>query len=435
MASRKKKKKRSPIQLFLTIVFTIVFSFCVLAGGAFFAYQSFTAADKPDTGVTSSTPEKPPKKNGAIAFIDAILGKGVTFNMAVFGVDGGETRTDVIFVVHFDSKTKTVNLVSVPRDTYVTMTDEMKQGMDKAGRWYPQACKINEVHAYAGKDLNCEYSVLMLEDLLGIDIDHYVRVNLDGFRYLVDAIGGVDVDVPMDMNYEDPYQDLYIHLKAGPQHLDGKQAEQLVRFRSYPQGDVARVQVQQLFLKAFAEKITSSETIKKSLGDILKTGFQYMKTDLNLMDAIKYIQYISDVDVNNIKMETIPGQGQYIGNVSYYVHDEAATEELVQRMFYSDGAEEVSTDSRDYKIAVLNGGDVVGLAGRKKEMLTEEGFQVTSIGDFTGEKTQETRIIVKQSGMGQDLLEYFPNGEVQVDRSALEKGSDITIVLGLGEEE
>ena len=96
MASRKKKKKRSPIQLFLTIVFTIVFSFCVLAGGAFFAYQSFTAADKPDTGVTSSTPEKPPKKNGAIAFIDAILGKGVTFNMAVFGVDGGETRTDVI---------------------------------------------------------------------------------------------------------------------------------------------------------------------------------------------------------------------------------------------------------------------------------------------------------------------------------------------------
>lgn len=160
-----------------------------------------------------------------------------------------------------------------------------------------------------------------------------------------------------------------------------------------------------------------------------------MKTDLNLMDAIKYIQYISDVDVNNIKMETIPGQGQYIGNVSYYVHDEAATEELVQRMFYSDGAEEVSTDSRDYKIAVLNGGDVVGLAGRKKEMLTEEGFQVTSIGDFTGEKTQETRIIVKQSGMGQDLLEYFPNGEVQVDRSALEKGSDITIVLGLGEEE
>ena len=124
---------------------------------------------------------------------------------------------------------------------------------------------------------------------------------------MLNAIGGVEVDVPQNMNYEDPYQDLYIHLKKGVQLLDGKKAEQLVRFRKYPMGDVARVSVQQIFLKEFAKKILSTETIKNNMGDIIKTGYDYVKTDVGALDAIKYAQYVNDVDVNNISMEVLPG--------------------------------------------------------------------------------------------------------------------------------
>lgn len=417
----KKKKKRSLAARFVGLVLSIVLGFCAVAAVGLVIYDKFLDGD--DESFVA-----PPILD---TVTNAIAGGPGSFNLAVFGVDGDESRTDVIFIVHYDEKNKQVNLLSVPRDTHVYVCEEAREIMDEVGRWYPTECKINEVHSYAGKENGPACSIAQLEDLLGISIDHYVKVNLEGFKKIVDAIGGVEVDVPQDMYYKDPIQDLYIDLKQGPQTLDGAQAEQLVRFRSYPNGDVDRVQVQQLFLKAFCAKILNTKTILTNLPTLIKSMYEYMTTDMGLTDLVKYAKAANSLSLDKIHMETLPGVGQYIGKVSYYIHDEEATKKVVRQVFYG----EELTGSKALTIEVANGGNISGLAAKKQEMLQEAGFFVDSISTFNGEQTGHTRIVVAEDGVGEDLLEYFPDAVIVIDPEELPRGVDIKIILGLDETE
>ena len=353
---QKKQKPFRPIAHFIKIVFCMVFAFVVCASGALFAYSRIVGFESTEV-----------KQGSQMNFIDALVKKDISLNVAFFGVDGNETRTDVMFVVHFDSKSGNLNLLSVPRDTRVTMTDELVSYLNTNDMYIPYnaTCKINEVHAYAGTEKADYFSVKQLEDLLGIEIDHYVKVNFEGFRDLVDLVGGVDFYVPQDM-YKDMRDtgDPLINLKEGMQHLDGDKAEQLVRFRGYPQGDVQRVQVQQDFMRALAEKILSTETLLGNLPGLIKTGYEYVETDITLTDALKYAQYVEDVNVNNMQTATIPGVGQYVDGVSYYLHDEAETRVLVREFFYSDNLptneDGTPVDSKSNPIEIANGGYING---------------------------------------------------------------------------
>lgn len=426
----RKKKRRNPITVFFRTAASIVLVFCIVAGGAVFAYHKLIGET-----ANSQTSEAKPQGN-TNNFIDSILGKGIKLNVAVFGVDGDGTRTDVMFVVHFDSKQKKVGLISLPRDTRVTLTNEIQTDLEKAGRYYQSPTKLNAVHAYSGKEMGCKNTVLQIEDLLGVKIDHYVKIDFEGFRSIVDAIGGVEVDVPQDMKYSDPYQDLYINLKAGVQVLDGEKAEQLVRFRRYKEGDVARVEVQQQFLKAFAEKIVNTDTLLNNLPSLISTAYNYVETDVTLVDALKYARYITDVDMNNTTMELLPGTAQYVGNVSYYLCDEEETKKVVDRVFY--GIEEetpvtIETSSKDKKIEVSNGGYTQGLAGKTRDKLKKEGYQITSVTTYQEEKLDYTRIIVGTDGMGEDLKQYFDDSKIEVNESLLSPGTDIKIILGANE--
>jgi LCP family protein required for cell wall assembly len=366
--------------------------------------------------------------------------KQIKTNVAVFGADKGGSRTDVMFVVTFDSETKKIGVLSVPRDTRVTMTDEMQKELKALGKFIPNkgVAKINEVHAYAPNDKRNEYSVMQLENLLNINIDYYVKIDLDGFKKVIDDFGGVDFEVAQNLDYEDPYQDLYIHLKKGMQHLDGAGAEQLVRFRHYPQGDVARVEVQQLFLKELAKKILNTNNIINNLPGLTKTFFTYVKTDIGIDDALKYVKYVKEVNTDNITMKVLPGSGQYVGEVSYFLHDAVETRKVVDELFYNIKEEEettttAATSSKDKKIEVLNGSTVGGIAARTQDKLLKAGYNVTSIGNYEGAKKTQTVIIVGQQGLGHDLQQYFSDSVVQVDAKAISAGSDIKIILGTAE--
>jgi len=420
---RKKKKKYSPIKIFFKIVLSIVLVFCLAAGGAAFAYSKITG--KPL--LNEDDGDRKPN------MVEALLKKGMKLNVAVFGVDGDGTRTDVMFVVHFDSKARTTNVISVPRDTRVSITSEIQDKLEEQGKYYQSPTKLNAVHSYSGKDMGCENAVLQIEDILGVDIDHYVKVDLVAFRKIVDTIGGVEVDVPQDMYYSDPYQDLFINLKAGPQTLDGNKAEQLVRFRKYVQGDVDRVSVQQLFLKALAKKVLSSESIIKNLPDYISVLYKDVKTDITLTDALKYVNYIKSIDTDKITMETLPGVGQNIGGGSYYIYDIEETRTMVDRLFLGMGGQEVA--SKDKNIEVSNGGSTQGLAGKFGQLLKQNGYQITGVSTYTGDdKEGYTRILVKNKGEGDDLKQYFSDGRVVVDDSLLSADVDIKIILGTDEE-
>lgn len=422
----KKRKAFNPIKTFFKIVCSIVLVFVILAGGACFAYHKVTG-NMPfsNLGITTNATD--------MNMLDALLGRNIKMNVAVFGVDKDGTRTDVAFVVHYDSAQESLSLISIPRDTRVSVCDEVE---DLLGKSYG-VMKFNAVHAIGGEKYGPQAAVLQLEDLLGISIDHYVKVDFDALVEIVDAVGGVEVDVPQDMKWDmSDTGDIKIDLKKGLQTLDGNKALQLVRFRKgYANGDVGRIQVQQMFLKALAEKVLSTESIVKNLGDYIKVMYKHVDTDVSLTDALKYANYITKIDMSKITMETLPGVGQYVGGVSYFIHDPDATQEMVDRIFYSVAPvvnEDGFIDSKSLLIEVSNGGNVTGLAGRYTEMLSQEGYRLTDPTTYNGEQLNYTRIQVKTQGAGKDLVKYFDNAKVEQAPSDM-GSADIRIILGTNE--
>lgn len=280
--------------------------------------------------------------------------KDQLLNIALLGTDGDGFRSDVNMVASLNLTTKEVHLISVPRDTRVVMTDDMIAYLEKNGRTVPQAngvygqCKLTEVHAYAGEGNRSTFSVAMLEEILGIDIDYYVKVDLDAFKDIVDAVGGVEFDVQERLYYSDPAQGLYIDLYPGPQLLDGEKAEMLVRFREgYAQKDLKRIEVQQEFLKAFLEQVCSSDKIMSNLDSYIKIFMEKVESDMPVATALKYAAYVQQIDPAAMTTDTIPGEGG-----AYFDMDAEGTKELIDYRIYgieppadtTDGDTETVTD-------------------------------------------------------------------------------------------
>ncbi len=418
-----KNKKKNPVLSFLKTVTIILVCFLGLSFVAVYAYTKATFT--PENGYEQSP--------NVTEVIGKVLKKDINVNFLVCGVDEAETRTDVIFVVNFDSKSGTIKLLSVPRDTYTEVLPSVEDKVNSVGRSIPSVVKINAVHAYAGKEVGMECLEMQLEDLLGIEIDNYVLFNIEAFKAVVDIIGGVDMYVPYDMYYSDPVQGLYINLKEGQQHLNGDTAEQLVRNRQYANGDLGRIEVQQMFISAFVDQVLNTDTIISNGPSLIKAAFEYLETDMTITDMLNYAKYIEDVKSSEVLTETIPGYPQYIGGVSYYIADTSSMGKTVDEIFYS--GDEYLTSSKHKNIEVANGGDVMGLAGRTRDILESEGFTISGVSTYKGEQTEYTRIVVKEEGQGQDLLPYFENAVIVVDDLLLGGDDDILIILGTGQGE
>lgn len=289
-----KNKKKNPVLSFLKTVTIILVCFLGLSFVAVYAYTKATFT--PENGYEQSP--------NVTEVIGKVLKKDINVNFLVCGVDEAETRTDVIFVVNFDSKSGTIKLLSIPRDTYTEVLPSVEDKINSVGRSIPSVVKINAVHAYAGKEVGMECLEMQVEDLLGIEIDNYVLFNIEAFKAVVDIIGGVDMYVPYDMYYSDPVQGLYINLKEGQQHLDGDAAEQLVRNRQYANGDLGRIEVQQMFISAFVEQVLNTETIISNGPSLIKAAFEYLETDMSITDMLNYAKYIEDVKSSEVLTET-----------------------------------------------------------------------------------------------------------------------------------
>lgn len=312
-AEQKKKRRRGVL---LVIALLLILSGTYAAAKVWVAMDRWQGkAEKSDFVVSTADQSK----------IEEVI------NVAIFGTDEDGFRADVNIVASFNTKTKELHFISVPRDTRVTMTDEMIDYLEENNAYVPNRngvygqCKLTEVHAYAGNDNRCTFSVAMLEDLLDIKIDYYVKVDLSAFRQIVDAVGGVDFEVEQRLYYVDPYQDLYIDLYPGMQHLDGEKAEQLVRFREgYVQKDLKRIEVQQQFIQALIEKVCSSETLMKNLNNLVEVALDCTESNISVSEALKYVKYVKDLDPGKITSDTVPGEGG-----SYFDIDEEGTKELI----------------------------------------------------------------------------------------------------------
>lgn len=271
-------------------------------------------------------------------------------NVAVLGTDEDGFRADVNMLVSFNTTTKELHMISVPRDTRVVMTDEMIRHLNKEGAYIPQQngvygqCKLTELHAYAGEGNRSTFSVAMMEELLGVSVDYYIKFDLTAFKKVVDAVGGVDFYVPMNMYWDmtDTGGPL-INLKEGMQHLDGEKAEQLVRFRDgYVQKDLKRIEVQQEFIMALIEKVCSSETLLNRLDDLVEVVLDCTESDITVAEALKYVKYVKDLDPAKITSDTVP----YMGDPGKYVEmDEEGTKELIDWRIH--GIEPAAEEAED----------------------------------------------------------------------------------------
>lgn len=231
----------------------------------------------------------------------------------VMGMDESGLRSDVMMLAIVDGRSGNVDVISIPRDTRVKVEGSRM--------------KINAAHAI-GKE---ELAMKTVENLLDVEVDHYVKFSFETFRRVIDALGGVDYNVPQDMKYYDPYQELEIDLEEGYQHLDGDEAEQLVRFRQYPMGDEDRIKVQQDFLKELVKQKLNAGIILR-LPMLAKEIGECIETDIPADKWISYANVVRKMDENSVQTYQLPGGAQNINGVSYYICDENETEDVMKEI-------------------------------------------------------------------------------------------------------
>ena len=238
----------------------------------------------------------------------------------IMGVDEREDdfgRSDTIMVAQLDSTNDRLALLSIPRDTRVLI----RGGYDK----------INAAYAYGGISLAKQ----TVEDFLDLEIDHYVIFNTSGLIKMLDAMGGIDIDVEKRMFYEDPWDDnggLYIDLRPGLQHMDGKTAMTYVRFRDW-EGDIGRVRRQQKFMHAVMEKIQSPQIVPR-IPSLAAEVYRAVRTDLSVREILAIAGTVRNSrEGSNFTTGVIEGDWQYLGDVSYLIPNEYSVDKVVSKTF------------------------------------------------------------------------------------------------------
>ena len=241
--------------------------------------------------------------------------RNLNYEAQVNSFDG---LSDVMMLLRFDPETKKINILSIPRDTRIEMDG------------YGQV-KINVTNVNGGP----AGSARAVSNLLGgVQIDRYLRVNVGGVQKLVDALGGVTVYVPKDMKYQDDTQHLYINLKKGRQHLNGDQTLQLLRFRHDQDGDIGRIERQQMVMRALMEQSLNPATVTR-FPQILSVIQSNLDTNLSVEELVALLGFSVKIDRSKVQMLTLPGDSNGNGrhDVSYWLPNYSGIQKLMARYF------------------------------------------------------------------------------------------------------
>lgn len=232
-------------------------------------------------------------------------------NILVLGVDQNQVLTDVILLVNYDPADGTVRAVWVPRDTRTLL---VPQGiMEKVNHAYA----YGEGERYLDPAVRAERpfrSMKTVGRLLGVDVHYHVTVNFDAYRLLIDDLGSVEVDVPFDMDYDDPYQDLSIHLKQGRRRLNGEEALGLARWRrnndwsvSYPNGDLGRIRTQQKLLAAILDQALTARNLPRLPG-IAAEAARHVRTNMDRATLTQLARQAAQLKPAHVQLLTVAGE-------------------------------------------------------------------------------------------------------------------------------
>ena len=441
--NKKPKKKNKKLRIILLVILLIL----IIAGGVF-AYKTYkNGGGLGGMLATVAGHDENTKKN---------LG---TFQVLLMGVSTdqeGVNLTDTIMVASYDPNKQEAVLISVPRDSY-TGTNTKKAIASK---------KINALYNVSGDP---QETLDAVNNLTGLNIKYYAIIKTEALIELVNEIGPIEYNVPINMDYDDVTQDLHIHLKAGAQQIDGKKAEHLLRFRhnnngtSYPSeygdNDIGRMRTQREFITAVISQTVKLENITK-LGAILDVANRNLITNIDFKTLKDYLPYAVEFNTQNLKTASLPGSVPDLrktNNVSIFVVDKEETQALMQELFYKEEGQEgdntttnntinntvnnttntTANNSKtkqktksEIKIEILNGSGNSKTLQNAIDDLKNKGYNVTKTG--TTNATSKTTIINKkeiQESTMQDIKTTLGVGTIS-DSEVNSSKVDITIILG-----
>lgn len=297
---RRQRKQPHTLQVFLIIVLVLL-TVCVLVKAFFLKAPEQKAAELPAQSAASDTDsqQSPEEQAAQEALRSHLERKGGFYTILLSGLDDDNGGSDTNILMAVDTVNGYVYGASIPRDSKAIIGGKAR--------------KINYAYNKGGTELLAS----TVSEQLGIPVDYTVCVNLQGFTALVDAIGGVDFEVPINMDYDDPIQGLSIHFKKGMQHLSGADALRVVRFRhnndgtGYGSEDLGRMQTQQKFLKAVAKKMLSFENLISNPRKYAEIFGQYVDTDLSVTDLAWFGMQVLGMGVDKIDFSTLPNEWKY----------------------------------------------------------------------------------------------------------------------------
>ncbi len=396
---RKQEKKERRKKSVAWKIFKILVILLILAGisyGCYFAYR----VSKNGGGLQGFMATAMGHDENTLKDLDPI-------HFLLVGISGEEEYklADTIMVCSYNPKTQKASILSIPRDTYV--------GKDKT-----KASASYKINAVYRNGENIEGMVEHIENLTELEIDNYLIIDTKALVQLVDALGGVTFDVPIDMDYDDPTQDLYIHLKAGVQKLDGKQAEGLVRFRhsndfstypsEYGDNDIGRMRTQREFITQVMKQTVRPENLLK-LVQIAEIGFKNINTNMTFNTVKDYLPYAVNFNPEDLKTGTLPGEAELANKVWIYTPNVKQIKSLVKELFVEE--REVEEDENEtntntigntitgtsnkeeakIKIELLNGSGNEKNLTKAVERLEQKGYEIVKKGNT--KTTTKTTII------------------------------------------
>jgi LCP family protein required for cell wall assembly len=396
-------------------------------GGAFLITNPFAAETRVQTN---------PLESFSLRLTQGVIPYSLSrpVNIVVMGIDRVEGtepgtpdsfsgRSDTLLVVRFNPEQDQVNVLSIPRDTRVEIPN---YGFTK----------INHANWFGGPKL---VQSVLTHNFNNLELDRYVRVDTGIFREIIDAIGGVEVNVPKAMQYDDYTQGLHIDLQPGLQTLNGDQAEQFARFRYDEYGDIGRVQRQQILLTSLRQKLNSPTLITK-VPQLLKLLESYVDTNLSSEELLALAGFTLNLKGDNLNLVMLPGRASYPGEfgASYWLPDLEAQDKILATQFnqstlLADANVYARSDLAEAQplIAIQNASGVPDQAQLMADYLAEQGFHNLYIVEDWSSPLRNTEIIAQRGDReSAELVQAQLNLGVVAATSTGAIESDITIRLG-----
>lgn len=445
--TKQKTKKKMKMKMWKKIVLIILL--ILLIAGGLFAYRVHRNGGGL-SGMLATVVGHDEETRKSLGELQVLL-------MGVSTDQEGVALTDTIMVASYNPNTQKAVLLSIPRDSFTGTNPKRAVASDKINAIYNMTRDPKE-------------TVEAVNELTGLNLQHYAIVQTEALIELVDAIGPIEYYVPTDMNYDDTSQNLHIHFEEGLQEIDGQEAEELLRFRknndgtSFPEeygdNDIGRMKNQREFITAVVEQTVKLENITK-LGSIIDIASRNLITNVDFNLLKDYLPYAVEFSTENLQTASLPGSVPDLNqtnNVSIFVVDKEETEQLVTELFFpekllEDGTTDrnttgnttntsttatssttTSTSNSNIKIEVLNGTNNSKALQEVVNKLKEEGYNVTRTGVEETNSVSKTVIANKKdvsTTIMNDIKEIVGVGTISDSNSGGSSSKvDVTIIIG-----